>query len=75
MNKPQLLTPIGSDTPLWGECSACRAKFSPKDTEKPRSGQEADMQGDFLKHLDKVHGSEDFSQTAARIVREATEGR
>lgn len=75
-NNPVLLTPVGEDEPLWGECSDCRKKFSP-DAKLARKEQEIAMRENFLRHLKEKHSpkpnKEDFSQAAARIVREATE--
>jgi hypothetical protein len=60
--------------PLWGRCSVCQNVTFPASKEpKDRIWQEAKLRADFQLHHNQVHlRDEDFSQAAARIVREAT---
>ena len=74
MKKPHLVVTRSAGippTPVEGKCSACPDTFivggrSPAENAKM-------LEEEFEKHFKKVHLTEDASQAAARIVREATE--
>jgi hypothetical protein len=67
--KPELKQ-IGA---LEYQCTACEMKIEINAAKKLNAGQiKAHINKRFAQHL-KQHHSEDFSQAAARIVREATE--
>jgi hypothetical protein len=55
METPNLIMPGGNDDPLWGHCSACDAKFSPRNKQAQRNEQEDDMHTQFLQHLGTIH--------------------
>jgi hypothetical protein len=71
MKKPHLVKNLvreghPRETSVVGGCSSCQnAVFRADDDEK--------LQAKFDTHFKQVHMHEDASQTAARIVREATE--
>jgi len=78
MGKPELkITRFDGFNPVEGICTECqdRSLFQvmfPRDVKKPQDALN-ELEGDFRRHLKKAHSGEDFSQAAARIVREATE--
>ena len=56
-------------------CSLCDWKpVSPDSAGKDYKGLEAIVRKEFAIHVNERHPREDFSQAAARIVRDATEG-
>jgi hypothetical protein len=73
MKKPHLVKNLiregnPRESTVVGGCSSCpNAVFQADDDEK--------LQAKFDAHFQQVHMREDASQTAARIVREATENR
>jgi len=74
MTKPHLeILSEADDTLLRGRCSACKdVTFS---LSRSTESSLALIHGMFSEHFRKVHMSEDASQVAARIVREATKDR
>lgn len=74
MAKPHLEI-MGGDfnIPLWGRCSACQdVTFAATNEPMNSIQQKARLNNLFQQHLLKDHQREDFSQAAARIVKEAT---
>jgi hypothetical protein len=76
MKKPELhVTKYQGPIAVEGGCTSCpnevfRAKLTPTMGPPEALNQ---LNGQFKAHFKKVHLSEDASQAAARIVREATE--
>ena len=77
MKEPHLKLMGGDgDIPLWGVCSACDGVTFPPDAwVGSQLAQKQRLESLFLEHFNKVHAREDASQAAARILREATEGK
>jgi hypothetical protein len=78
MNKPSLkVTKWLGNIPVEGVCACCAdAQFRPSwNHRRPdKTACEEKMKREFDRHFREVHTREDGSQSAPRIVREATEG-
>ena len=74
MAKPELqITENRGLVPVEGICSLCRAVFRIKVPENLDKAEALEsLKSQFNSHVAQAHEREDFSQTAARIVREAT---
>jgi hypothetical protein len=79
MKKPELrVKRYGSNqAPIEAECSSCGTAIPSFISTRGGTPQEnmAELQEAFDRHFKEMHLREDASQAAARIVREATEGR
>jgi hypothetical protein len=76
MTKPKLhINEWIGQAPVKGECTVCPypATFFSVTTLGSIEDNQAHLERRFAEHFQKVHSREDFSQAAARIVREATE--
>jgi hypothetical protein len=73
--KPELLIDYGENShPVSAKCSACSAQMPLMESKGASSAESSKwfvIQFDL--HVRQKHSREDFSQAAARIVREATE--
>lgn len=77
MKKPTLLITkhVGS-IPIQGKCSSCpEVKFSTEGKIGTAVEHLNALNEEFKLHFVDVHMREDASQAAARVVREATEGK
>jgi hypothetical protein len=76
MKKPHLELIAGTGkVPLWGHCSSCPGvRFYPTTNGAGRIQQEGELRAAFDRHFIQVHLREHAAQTAAGIVREATDG-
>jgi hypothetical protein len=75
MKKPELIiTKKRGLIPYAGICSSCPAigEFRVGTNQPNREKNEKILNAAFERHFKKVHLTEDASQAAARIVREAT---
>jgi len=78
MKVPKLeITENAGIVPVRGICTACsNVDFRVKPpTSLDRQQAIVSLQEQFKKHFERVHLREDVSQAAARIVRQATEGK
>ncbi len=77
MKKPELhITKRLGNIPVGGECTSCPdVKFIVASTIPEFEKNLQALEREFAHHFESVHMREDTSQSAARIVREATEQR
>jgi Zn ribbon nucleic-acid-binding protein len=74
MNAPALKVSsyVGGEPTAW-KCPACSEPFHLAPYEGTETEKVDQMKAAYAKHFKDRHSREDFSQAAARIVREATE--
>jgi hypothetical protein len=74
--KPELLIDSENSHPISAMCSACGVQMPLMESKGASSGESKKwFTIQFDLHVRQKHSREDFSQAAARIVREATEGK
>ena len=74
MTNPELIITLAPEgQPLHAKCSACAAEVNVGAEDIQPKERKEKLRTSFAEHVKAKHKQEDFSQAAARIVKEATE--